>query len=94
MNSFYSGKADHLSGGRSLSERTGAQYCLHRSADVSFAFTPLTEAQELDLGNVTVKVVHTPGHTDRIAFVEKMATAMPPRTAEMESILRANQGRA
>jgi len=34
-------QADHLSGGRSLSERTGAQYCLHTSADVTFAFTPL-----------------------------------------------------
>ena len=50
-------QADHLSSGRSLSERTGAQYCLHTSADVSFAFTPLTDAQELVLGNVTVKVI-------------------------------------
>ena len=56
-------QADHLSAGRSLSERTGAQYCLHTLADVDFAFTPLTDGQELDLGNVTVKVLHTPGHT-------------------------------
>ena len=56
-------QADHLSGGGSLSKTTGAQYCLHRSADVDFAFTPLTDGQELDLGNVTVKVLHTPGHT-------------------------------
>jgi hydroxyacylglutathione hydrolase len=56
-------QADHLSGGRSLSEITGAQYCLHTSADVRFDFTPLTDGQELDLGNVTVKVLHTPGHS-------------------------------
>lgn len=56
-------QADHLSGGRELSEVTGAQYCLHASADVSFPFTPLSDNQELDLGNVTVKVMHTPGHT-------------------------------
>jgi hydroxyacylglutathione hydrolase len=56
-------QADHLSGGPDLSETTGAHYCLHRSADVDFAFTPLTDGQELDLGNVTVKVLHTPGHT-------------------------------
>ena len=56
-------QADHLSGGRNLSKITGAQYCLHTSADVSFAFTPLSDGQELDLGNVTVKVLHTPGHT-------------------------------
>lgn len=56
-------QADHLSGGRSLSKTTGAPYCLHRSADVDLAFTPLTDCEELDLGNVTVKVLHTPGHT-------------------------------
>jgi hydroxyacylglutathione hydrolase len=56
-------QADHLSGGRSLSEKIGAQYCLHTSADIGFAFTPLTDGLELDLGNVTVKVLHTPGHT-------------------------------
>jgi hydroxyacylglutathione hydrolase len=56
-------QADHLSGGRSLSEITGAQYCLHSTADVSFDFQPLTDGQELDLGNVTVKVLHTPGHS-------------------------------
>ena len=56
-------QADHLSGGRSLSKTTGAQYCLYKSADVSFSFTAVTDEQELDLGNVTVKVLHTPGHT-------------------------------
>ena len=56
-------QADHLSGGRILAERTGAQYCLHNSADVGFSFTPLTDNQELALGNVTVEVLHTPGHT-------------------------------
>jgi glyoxylase-like metal-dependent hydrolase (beta-lactamase superfamily II) len=185
-------QADHLSGGRALAEMTGAQYCLHESADVEPGFTTLTDEQELDLGNVSVKVLHTPGHTpesicllvtdktrgpepwflltgdtlfvgaigrpdlpgrveesaaelydslqrkilslpetlefypahfsgsvcgagmsgkpmstlafekrwnpvlklDRDAFVEKMTTGMPPKPAEMESILRANQGRA
>ena len=56
-------QADHLSGGRSLSKTTGARYCLHQSADVSFSFAAITDEQELDLGNVTVKVLHTPGHT-------------------------------
>ena len=56
-------QADHLSGGRTVAERTDAQYCLHESANVSFDFVPLADGQELDLGNVTVKVLHTPGHT-------------------------------
>jgi hydroxyacylglutathione hydrolase len=185
-------QADHVSGGRALSEKTGAQYCLHESADVDFNFTSLTDGQELDLGNVKFRVLHTPGHTpesicllvtdktrgpepwflltgdtlfvgaigrpdlpgraeesashlydslkekilrlpealeiypthfsgsvcgagmsgkpmstlafekrwnpvlhlDRTAFVEKIASGLPPKPPEMESILRANQGRA
>jgi hydroxyacylglutathione hydrolase len=55
--------ADHPSGGRALAELVGAQYCLHRSADVSFAFEPLDEGAVLELGNVRVRVIHTPGHS-------------------------------
>ena len=31
--------ADHRSGGPELARRTGAQYCVHESADVTFVFT-------------------------------------------------------
>ena len=57
--------ADHLSGGRALAERAAAPYCLHASARdmVEFAFEPLDDGQELDVGNVRAKVLHTPGHT-------------------------------
>ena len=56
-------QADHVSGGRTLAQLTGADYCLHESADVAFEVTPLTDQQELDLGNVSIRVLHTPGHT-------------------------------
>lgn len=56
-------QADHRSGGRLLAERTGAAYALHRSAEVAFAFEPLDDGQVLDLGNVQMRVIHTPGHT-------------------------------
>lgn len=56
-------QADHVSGGRALAARTGAVYCLHESADVAFDFTPLRDGQELACGNVTIGVLHTPGHT-------------------------------
>jgi len=56
-------QADHVSGGRALAQLTGADYCLHESADVAFEVTPLTDHQELDLGNVSIRVLHTPGHT-------------------------------
>jgi len=56
-------QADHQSGGRALAARTGAAYGLHESADVVFPFTPLVDGQELVCGNVTTRVLHTPGHT-------------------------------
>lgn len=57
--------ADHLSGGRALAGRVGAPYCLHEAAAdlVQFGFEPLVDRQVIPLGNVTVQVLHTPGHT-------------------------------
>ncbi len=57
--------ADHYSGGRKLAEMTGAPYCLHESdrGVTAFSFEPLRHGQRLDLGNVLVEVIHTPGHT-------------------------------
>lgn len=57
--------ADHYSGGRELARRVGAPYYLHESnkGRVSFEFTPLTDGQRLESGNVLVDVLHTPGHT-------------------------------
>ncbi|MBT9477190.1 MBL fold metallo-hydrolase [Polaromonas sp.] len=57
--------ADHYSGGRKLAGMVGAPYCLHESdrAVAGFQFEPLRDGQRLDLGNVQVDVLHTPGHT-------------------------------
>lgn len=57
--------ADHYSGGRKLAQITGAPYCLHESDAglVKFDVEPLRDGQLLDVGNVEVKVLHTPGHT-------------------------------
>lgn len=57
--------ADHYSGGRTLAAQVGAPYCLHEAASeaVRFPFMPLRDGQELDIGNVRVEVLHTPGHT-------------------------------
>lgn len=57
--------ADHFSGGRVLAESVGAPYCLHESdlTLAKFGFEPLCDGQLLDIGNVKVTVLHTPGHT-------------------------------
>jgi len=55
--------ADHYSGGRKLAEQTGANYCLHSNAQVKFPFEALNDGDVIEVGNVHVKVLHTPGHT-------------------------------
>jgi hydroxyacylglutathione hydrolase len=57
--------ADHYSGGLKLAQLAGAPYCLHESnrGTLGFDFLPLADGQVLDVGNVKVKVLHTPGHT-------------------------------
>jgi glyoxylase-like metal-dependent hydrolase (beta-lactamase superfamily II)/rhodanese-related sulfurtransferase len=54
--------ADHVSGARALAEHTGAELCLGAGADVLYPFRALHDGEELPLGNVTLRVMHTPGH--------------------------------
>jgi hydroxyacylglutathione hydrolase len=57
--------ADHYSGGRALAKRADAFYCLHERYEdrVNFRFEPLHDGQIIEVGNVSVEVIHTPGHT-------------------------------
>jgi hydroxyacylglutathione hydrolase len=55
--------ADHISGGRALAESLSADYCMHESAPAAFEFRRIKDGEELDLGNVGIRVMHTPGHT-------------------------------
>jgi hydroxyacylglutathione hydrolase len=55
--------ADHVSAGRALAKAAGAQYVLFADANVSFPFRKVRDGDVLGLGNVTVEVLHTPGHT-------------------------------
>jgi glyoxylase-like metal-dependent hydrolase (beta-lactamase superfamily II) len=54
--------ADHVSGGRALADAAGANYLVHESVDPPDR-ARLSDGQELALGNVTIRVLHTPGHT-------------------------------
>jgi glyoxylase-like metal-dependent hydrolase (beta-lactamase superfamily II) len=55
--------ADHVSSGRKLAELTGAKYVLHASAAAQYEFCGVNEGDVLDLGNVQIQTLHTPGHT-------------------------------
>lgn len=57
--------ADHRSGGPTLATRVGAPYAVHEANRglMNRDFLPLAGGQRLDVGNVVVDVLHTPGHT-------------------------------
>lgn len=63
--------ADHISGGPALAEATGAPYYLHPyDAIHPFDMLPavidyemLQDGQRFELGDLTIEVMHTPGHT-------------------------------
>src|SRR6058998_3303972 len=56
-------QADHVSGARRLAEATGAPIFMHEAADVRFPHTDMADEDRLDLGNVGITVLATPGHT-------------------------------
>jgi hydroxyacylglutathione hydrolase len=55
--------ADHVSAGRALAEAAGADYVLFADAKVTFPFRGVRDGELIELGNVTITVLHTPGHT-------------------------------
>jgi rhodanese-related sulfurtransferase/glyoxylase-like metal-dependent hydrolase (beta-lactamase superfamily II) len=55
--------ADFLSGHLELAARTGAAISFGESAAVDFPVEPLHDRQRLSLGDVTLEVLATPGHT-------------------------------
>jgi len=54
--------ADHVSGARTLADRVGAPYLLHASAGARGS-TATHDGDLLNVGNVTIRFLHTPGHT-------------------------------
>ncbi len=55
--------ADHLSGGDALANRAGAEYVLYEKTACSKPHAGVADGDLLDVGNVKVRVLHTPGHT-------------------------------
>ncbi|MGV3767230.1 MAG: MBL fold metallo-hydrolase [Chitinophagaceae bacterium] len=55
--------ADFVSGHIDLAGKTGAKIVYGPNAQPSFDFYSAKDGEELKLGNVTIKVLHTPGHT-------------------------------
>ena len=70
--------ADHISGGRSLADAVGASYVVHESVEAPEG-ARLAHDQELSVGNVAIRVLHTPGHTP-----EHLSLLVTDRTRGLE----------
>lgn len=55
--------ADHVSTGRGLVSLAEAEYVLHASAEPEYPFRAVDDGRHLLVGNVSLGVVHLPGHT-------------------------------
>ncbi len=76
--------ADHVSGARALREKYGAELCLHESARVAYPFRHLKDGEELALGQLRLRVVHTPGHRGELISI---LIVNPPRSPEPSMVL-------
>jgi hydroxyacylglutathione hydrolase len=54
--------ADHVSGHGRLAAATGATIHINRIANAAYDHEPFDDGNELELGSLTVRAVHTPGH--------------------------------
>ncbi|MHA6793842.1 MBL fold metallo-hydrolase [Pseudonocardia bannensis] len=54
---------DYVTGGLALAREVGAAYLVNADDEVSYARTPVRDGDEIAVGAMTVRVLHTPGHT-------------------------------
>ena len=54
--------ADHVSGHGRLALEHGAAVAVHSAAEPAFPFEPLADGDAVEAGDVSIRVLHTPGH--------------------------------
>lgn len=61
---------DYVSGGKDLAEMTGAELVLPAGAAPVFRHTPAFHLEPLSMGDLTIRPLHTPGHTpEHVSYV-------------------------
>lgn len=76
--------ADHVSGARALAAAYGAELCLHEVATVAYPFRALGDGEELALGQLRLRVLHTPGHRPELI---SLLVINPERSPEPSMVL-------
>jgi hydroxyacylglutathione hydrolase len=88
--------ADHVSLARALATRHNGELCLHEAAEVTYPHRSLHDGEELPLGEVRLRVLHTPGHRRELISLLVINTARSPEPEMVltaDSLLAADVGR-
>ena len=80
--------ADHISGARELKHKTTAKIVMHEKAPASCVDIRVEDGDRLEVGNLSMKFVHTPGHAKDLVSV-----LLPDRILTADALLIGSCGR-
>ncbi|WP_435364337.1 MBL fold metallo-hydrolase [Haloarchaeobius sp. DYHT-AS-18] len=85
--------ADHVSGGRALADKLGVPYYLGERAaedrEVGYEYEPLARNEVVEVGEVDLKALYTPGHTsESVSYLVNAAAVLTGDTLFVESVGR------
>jgi len=85
--------ADFVSGHQEIAARTGAQIVFGAQAGVEFEHRDVRDGEELKLGQVTLRVLETPGHTPEGICILVIAPNEPPKLLTGDTLFIGDVGR-
>jgi len=80
--------ADHVSGARELKDKTTARIVMHEKAPASCVGIRVEDGDRLEVGDLSMKFVHTPGHAKDLVSV-----LLPDRILTADALLIGSCGR-
>jgi hydroxyacylglutathione hydrolase len=88
--------ADHVSGHGRFALEHGLRVAIHPAAQPEFEFEPLEDGAEIELGQVAIRVIHTPGHRPEhcaFAVVDRTRAEEPWLTLTGDSLFVGDSAR-
>ncbi len=88
--------ADHVSGHGRLALEHGIPIRVHRDAGATFAHEPLEDGAEVEVGDVVLRTIHTPGHRPEhccFAVIDRSRSAEPWLVLTGDSLFVGDAGR-
>jgi hydroxyacylglutathione hydrolase len=88
--------ADHVSGHGRLALEHGISIRVHEAAGAAFAHEPLEDGTEIEVGDVVLRTIHTPGHRPEhccFAVIDRSRSAEPWLVLTGDSLFVGDAGR-